>query len=149
MAVPQFLDQLPHRANLVRVQPDGRFVQDNQFRLMHQGVGQADPLAVSFGKMADDPLADLAQAALGDDRIDPFARTAVAQPFEPRPKFQVFPHPHVVVQRIVLRHVANTAAHLVGLRKNIQSRHPGRAGGRRHEAGKDAHGGAFARAVIA
>jgi hypothetical protein len=62
---------------------------------------------------------------LGDDRIDPLARAAAAQALEAGAKFQILPHPHVRVQRIVLRHVANTAPHLVSLRKNIQPRHRG------------------------
>ncbi len=35
-------DQLPDRPDLVRIEADGWLVQDDQFRFMHQRVGQPD-----------------------------------------------------------------------------------------------------------
>ena len=70
MRAGQALDQLADGANLVWVQADGGFVQDDQFRLMDQGVGQADALAEAFGELADDAAADFGQPALFHDGVD-------------------------------------------------------------------------------
>ena len=67
-------DKLAHRADLVRIQADRRFVQDDELGLVHQGVRQADALPVPFGKMSDDPPADVGQRALLRDGIHPLLR---------------------------------------------------------------------------
>ena len=69
----QVFDELPNDANLARVKADSRFVQNDQFRFMHQRVGKPDALAITFGKLPDDSFADIRQAALLDDGIDPLA----------------------------------------------------------------------------
>ena len=142
-------DQLPHRPDLARVEADGRFVQNDQFRLMHQRVRQTDALPVAFRKLADDAAAHVRQAALLHHRRDALAGTPPAEALEPRAEFQVFPHAHFGVQRVVLRHVADAAAHLRRLMKHVEARHARRAARRRQEAGQNAHRRAFARAVRA
>ena len=57
--VSEILDELSHGSNLVGIQADGRFVQDNQFRFVDQRIGQPDALPEAFRKLADDPSADL------------------------------------------------------------------------------------------
>jgi len=51
--------QLPNRSDLVRIQADSRFIQNDQFRLMHQGISQSDSLTKPFGKVADDAAGHL------------------------------------------------------------------------------------------
>ena len=58
--------------------------------------------------------AHVCQAALLHHHIHALARVFPAQALQPGAEFQVFPHPHVQVQRVVLRHVADAAAHLAG-----------------------------------
>lgn len=147
MGAAQPLDELADHANLVRVQPDGRLVQDDQLRLMDQGIRQPHPLPEPLGELPDHPPAHFGQPALFHDHIHARARMFAAQAFQPGPELQVFPHPHVIVQRVVLRHIPDAAAHFVGLRKNIQPGHPHGAGSRRQVAGQDAHRGALARPV--
>gem|GEM_PF-6703293 len=65
------LDELTHGADLVRIQSNRRFIQDDQFRLMDQSVGQSHPLAVALGELADDFAAHFGQLALLHDRVDP------------------------------------------------------------------------------
>ncbi len=114
---------------------------------MHQRVSQAHPLPVAFGKLADDSPAHFRQAALGDDGLDPLACAPTAQALEAGAEPQILLAPACRDERVVLRHVADAAAHFVRLGGNVQPRHAGRAGSRRNETGKNAHGGAFARAV--
>jgi len=54
MAGGQSFDQLAHGPDLPRIQPDGGFIQNNELRLVHERVREADALAVTFGKMPDD-----------------------------------------------------------------------------------------------
>ena len=133
----------------MRVEADGRLVQNDQLRLVHERIGQADSLAIAFGQMADDLAAHLGQTALLHDRLGPFAAPANAQTLQPGPELEVFAHPHVEMQRIILRHVTNAAAHFVGLGEHVEARHPRGAESGRQVAGQDAHRGALARAIRA
>ena len=56
MVPAQFLDVLAYRADLVRIQPDCRFVENEQFRLVHQRIGQPHALAIAFGERTDHPV---------------------------------------------------------------------------------------------
>ena len=60
----QALDELTHGPDLVRVQTDGRLVQDDEFRLVYQRVGQAHALPITFRELPDDSPPDVSQAAL-------------------------------------------------------------------------------------
>src|SRR5207244_5221322 len=143
----QVLDELTHRADLVRVQPDRRLVQNNQLRFVRQRVRQTDALPVTFGQVAHDPAAHFGQTALLHYHINPLAAAADAKAFQPRAELEVFTHPHIEVERIVLRHVTNAPPHFVGLSKHIQAGDARRAGTRRHETREDTHRRALAGAV--
>ena len=51
----ELADQLADLADLVGVEAVGRLVEDQQFRVVDQGVGQADPLAVALREGLDHP----------------------------------------------------------------------------------------------
>src|ERR1039458_9778799 len=72
-----------------------------------------------------------------------------AQAFQPCAKLQVLPHPHVMVQWIVLRHVTDAAPHFIRLLANIQSSHAHGARARRQVAGENPHGRALAGSILA
>ena len=114
---------------------------------MHQRVRQTDPLLVTLGKLADDAPVHLRQPALLHHRGHALARTPPVKALEPRAEFQVFPHAHFGIQRIVFRHVTDAAAHFLRLVKHIEARDAHRAGRRRQETRKNPHGRAFARAI--
>ena len=147
MPLAQLLDQGADRADLVRIEADGRLVQDDEVRFVHQRIGEPDALAESFRELADDAFLDVDQAALLEHGVHPFPAAPPAEALQPRAELQELPHPHVEMDGVVLRHVADPPPHLVRLVEDIETRHPRRAARRRHEAGEDAHGGRFARAV--
>ena len=62
---------------------------------------------------------------------------------------EVLPHRHVGISTVAVRHVADHAAHLVGIIDGAESTHRAVARRRQVERGKNAHGGGFARAVRA
>ena len=70
-----------------------------------------------------------------------------SKPFSRARNFRVLPHAHVLVQRVVLRHITDAAAHLIRLREHIQARHSHGARGRRQVTGKNAHRRALARPI--
>ena len=49
----QLPHQLAHIAALAGVQPGGGFIQDDGFRRAAEGLGDAHPLAVALGQVAD------------------------------------------------------------------------------------------------
>src|SRR5262249_21679477 len=116
---------------------------------MHQRVRETNTLLVSFGKVPDDTPLHTSKAALLNDLIRPLTRTFARQALQTRAKLQILPHPHVARQWIVLRHVTNATAHLVGFTKDIQPRNLDGAGACGKKARKDAHRRAFAGAILA
>jgi hypothetical protein len=89
-----------------------------------QRVGQADPLAVALGEVADDLFGNVLQAALGQDGVHPLAGTPPAEPLQPGAELEILPHPHLVVEGVVLRHVADAAAGFQRLGEDIVAGHP-------------------------
>ncbi len=72
--------------------------------------------------------------------VNAAAYTAATNPLETSPKPQILSHAHLVVERIVLGHVTNSATNLERLFKHIQTSHFDATGRGRDEAGQDAHG---------
>src|SRR3954469_8086169 len=80
----EILDELADGADLVWVQANGGLVQDNQFRFVDKRVRQANALAITFGKLADDSLVDIRERTLFEDRFHPLAGPREAQALEAR-----------------------------------------------------------------
>ena len=57
------LDKLPHLENLVGVEAVGRLVEDDELRPVHDGLGDTEALLVTAGQVADEPLAEVGDAA--------------------------------------------------------------------------------------
>ena len=60
--VAQLADQVADLADLDRVEPGGRLVEDQDVGVVDQRLGQADPLAEPSREVAEDPALDLAPA---------------------------------------------------------------------------------------
>ncbi len=144
---PELLDQVAHAPDLVRVEAVGRLVEDQQLGLMHEGIGEADALPVALREVADDLLAHLVQAAHLHHLADVLAQFTPREPLQRGPEIQIFPHPHVRVQRHVLRHVADAAAGCQRLVENVESSHRSRARGGREVAGEHADRRCFASSI--
>ena len=70
MPLAQLADQRPDLADLERVEARRRLVEDQDRRVVHHRLGQADPLAEPPRELADDPVLDLAELAPGDHFAD-------------------------------------------------------------------------------
>ena len=78
---------LAHGTDLVRIQADGGFVQNQKFRFMHQSIGQPDALAEAFGEFPDHAALDLTQIKLLNHILHPVAAGGSVQPLESGAKF--------------------------------------------------------------
>ena len=52
-------DQVADLDDLLGIEPDRRFVEDDDFRVADKCLRDADPLTISLGKVANDPLVNL------------------------------------------------------------------------------------------
>ena len=60
----QSLDQLSHFVNLFRIETDGRFVENQNRRIVQQRLRDSDALLIAFGKLRDDPSLDIGDVHL-------------------------------------------------------------------------------------
>src|SRR6185295_14191304 len=97
--------------------------------------------------MSDDPAADVGQATLFQNGVNPLPGATPSQAFDPGSKFQVFADAHVRMQGIVFGHVTDAAPDFIGFAEDVQARDSHGAGSPRHEARKNPHGGAFSSAI--
>ena len=147
VAFAEVFDQLADLPDLVRVEADGRFVEDEQVGVVQEGIGQAHALAVAFGQRADQFPLHIAQSAEFLHGIDALAVGAAPDAFERGPVFEVFLHAHLRVKRDVFRHVTDAGTHLARLAGHVETGHAGPPAGGRQVTGQDPHGRALARAV--
>ena len=62
-AAAEFADQRADLADLVGIEADRRFVEDDHIGLVHDGLRDADALLVALGQGADQLAADIGEAA--------------------------------------------------------------------------------------
>ena len=144
VAARQPANQLPDLSDLVRVQPDGRFIQNQHIGVTQQTVGQSNTLPVPPGQAPDHVTVRVRQPEVRQHGIDPTVKHAARQPLQPAAKPQVLFDTHFGIQRHVLRQIADPAPDLTGLREYVQpgDGHPPTRG--RHETGQHPHGGRLA-----
>ena len=148
MGPAQIVDQAADLDDLRRVQAHRGFVQNDDLRLPQQRGGDAHPLAVTLGQVADEPVLHGLQpgAAHGSLRHG-CAVLFVFHAFQLRHKQQVFPHCHFRIQRGLLRKIPDGPFGLQRFLRNVMPRHFHGACRGGQVPGQDIHGGGFARAV--
>ena len=110
---------------------------------MHQRLGNADPLAVALGQVADDATADLSQAAGFNDGADRAFAFRPGDIFCLGHKIQKALNRQVGIYRHPFGEIADQLFDLVGVADDIMVADTGPPRGGRKEAGQNAHGGAF------
>src|SRR5205814_669354 len=80
----QLADELARLADLRRVQPGRRLVQDEHGRVGQQRVGQAHALAKAFRQGADELAVDLLEPALAHDVVAALRALATREAFQAR-----------------------------------------------------------------
>ena len=132
--LPEILDQLAHLADLVRIEADRRFVENQQIRFVHKRVGQSNPLPIILSKARRSVCSQLLSARKVLSRRRPVRDPAMRNAFERGAIIEIFGHAHVVIERNVFRHVTKMRAGLERLLENIETGDRGAAGSWRHEA---------------
>ncbi len=115
MPLAQLADQGADLADLDRVEPGGRFVENQDLGLVHHCLGQADPLTEPLGKLAEHPVLNLAQVAARDRAGDRLATLAPGHVLELGPVVEVLAHPHLGIERHVFGEVAHVPPDRQGL----------------------------------
>ena len=149
MLLAQVFDQFTHLADLIWVETNRRLIENEKVGLVQKGIGQTDALAVTLGKCAYGFFLHLFQPAKLFHIANPLCDPAMRDSFEGGPIIEIFSHAHIVVERHVLRHVAEMSAGLQRLLENVEPGDRRPAGGRGHEPGQDAHGRGLAGAIRA
>lgn len=113
-------DQFADLADLDGIETVGGFVEDEEFRLVDERIGQTDPLAVAFGKGFDHFPADAFESAGIDDVSYLAAGFAAFESFELSSEREVFTDPHVFVERDVFGHIAYTFTGFDGVTEDVK-----------------------------
>src|SRR5262249_22671092 len=135
----QRLDQLADLADLLRVEPDGRLVQDQHRGVAHDRLGQSHALSVPFRQLADQTVLDIGDPAAFHGIGHALLAFGAWYALDLRYELQIRRDTQVRVERDVLRQVADTPADLERLTEDVVAGHLGAAAAGRHEAGKNAH----------
>ena len=101
------MDHLANHLLLVRVQPFRRLVEEQHGRIVQQRLRQRRPPAVALRQRVDRLVAHLREHALLEDRVHPAVALLPGEPAQFREEAQEPRHRHLVVERRVLRHVAD------------------------------------------
>jgi hypothetical protein len=106
-------------------------VQDEQVRVVHLGLGNAQALPLTAGEPLDRAVRLVGQShqlqGLRDSTLDPRPGPLIEEPGD---KAQGFAGRHVLVVARILRQIADSAPNLVALLLNILAKHPAAAAGR-------------------
>ena len=140
MRATQALDELTRIRDLFGIEADRRFVQDEDWRVVDQGLGNSDALAIAFRDPANLHVAHVVDVGQLHHLVDARAAIPARNPAEMRHKKQVILHAHLRIQRDGLGKIADTATCLQGLAENVVPGNRGGAGGRRQIPTKNAHG---------
>ncbi len=143
----EVFDELPHLPDLVGIEADGRFVEDEQIRVMNQGVSESDPLFLAFGEGADQGAFFFLQVTHFEHISDAVLDFRAFNAFERGSVAEVFMDPHIAVEGGAFREVSEMLAGLDGLFEDIKPGDGGVARRRGKVAREHAHGGAFSGAV--
>jgi len=140
----QVADQLPDFDDLFRVEPDRRLVQDEDRRVVDEGLGQPDPLLEAAGEVGDQPAPRLAQRHPLQDLVEGHRQAFRLDVLDPPDEGQVLGDRHLGVERQDFRQIADQAFDLLGLVEavvavDLRGAGRGRQGGR-----QDAHRGGLA-----
>src|SRR5690606_38726735 len=105
--------EVPEADPLARVEPDGRLVDDDDRRLAEQRARDRDALPHAARERTDLLVLALAQADLGEERIDTLAPfPSIADVVEKREVVEILASSQVIRQPELLREIADPSAHI-------------------------------------
>jgi hypothetical protein len=145
----QASNQIARFHDLFRVEPGGRLVEDQDFRVVDDGLREADALPVALRQLAAMPVLHVVHVGLLHRVVDAHGAFGLGRlvEFDLGDERQVLPDGHVRVERRRLGQVAGAAFGFERVGEDVETRHDGLALGCGHVAGDDPHGRGFPRAI--
>ena len=133
LVVGEVADQLEHLVAALRVHAVGRLVEEEQVGIVDQRLGQLDPLLHAGGIGLDVAVARLAQAHVVEHLVRALHRVGARQPGQLPAVGDEGHRGHAGDVRVGLRHVADAAADLERLGRDVEPEHAHLAFGGRDE----------------
>jgi hypothetical protein len=99
MLAGEALDQFPNLLDLVRIETDGRLVEDDDIGIVDDRLRNADPLFVAAGKALDQFAAARGQAGQRHCLVDPRGDVSGADAFDAGDEREVVLDRHLRVER--------------------------------------------------
>jgi hypothetical protein len=93
------LDEVASLVNLLGVEARGGLVENENVRIMDDGLRQADSLAIALGELTEQLVLHVVDVAAARDEIDPLAQRRPGKPLELADKFQILGCAHLGIKR--------------------------------------------------
>ena len=122
------LEQLADFDDLLGVEAAGGLVEDQDIGVVDDGLGDADALAVAFGQLADQLVADVAEGAAVDDLVGAALDIGAGDAFELADEGEVLDDLHFGVERRRFGQVADALLDLLRVLQDVEAGDVGRAG---------------------
>ena len=106
-------------------------VEEDQARVVEQRAGEGQPLLPAAGERPGDEVLLAAEVRHADGPVEALGLRRPAQAVDPGEEVEVLPHGQLVVEAEALGHVADAAAHPLGVAGDVDPQHPAGAGGGR------------------
>ncbi len=137
----QVVDVLPDRRAGLRVQAHGRLVQEQHVRRVQQAAGDLQPPLHAARVGADQAVPAIPQPDHVEHLLHPRLHRRGRDGVQLRVEPEVLRPGQVVIQRGVLEHQPDVAAHRVPLADHVVAGHAGPPGGRPGQRAEDLDGG--------
>ena len=110
-----FFDEFSDFNDLVGVQPGGRFIKDEYLGVVYQRLGESEALAVAFGELLDGLVFFVFQTENPYHVIDAGSHLVVRDVVQPGDECEEVHDVHRLVERVVLREVADELFDFAGM----------------------------------
>src|SRR5690348_900649 len=140
-------DQVAHFDDLLGIEADGRLVENDDVRIVHERLGDADALLVAARKALDEFVAALGEICFGHGVVNARAALFGRDVFNASDEIEIGFHAHIGINGRRFGQVADVAADFERLVCDVKTRDAGAAGGGRHKTCENAHRGGFPGAV--
>ena len=147
MVCAEVLHDAPDLADLVRVHPRGRLVEDQDGGLRDERVGEPHTLAVALGERPDEVVRDVGHARLLHGPAHPGEALGASDALELGTEAEVLGDAHLGVERRRLGHVAERASRLERVGRDVVPGDGDLPVREAKEAREDTEGRALSRAV--
>ena len=141
--------QVPEALAFLRIQADGRLVDDQQLRIIEQGLGDADALAHAARKPAEPAIGDIGKADHVQAFLDACRHRPRGQALHRREKGEELPRRQGFIDAEVLRQVAQFRTQRIRLAGDVLTTPEHASSGGARQGGQHAHQARLAGAIRA